>query len=253
VRALLHQDLRATGTTLHDKRLGCSYTLTPDAAWIIRQLARESCLDLLIGRVARLKHIPHTEAAVAVHDTCGQLGRFGGLHVQWDTSYGFVARLQANASWRQREAVTLAGFVRSMMRAYGLLCVVLVGLFIYGKFLAGNGMSWWLLMAPLAVCASCIAHEAGHVLVARRAQVTGVLLTSIGYMALLYRRPAPAIMRRIALAGPLPVTVLFGVGALLTSSVFAQFVFAATAITHAVCLLPVCADGRAIWKSGRQA
>lgn len=252
MRALLHEDLQVGGTVLHDKRLNCDYTLTPDAAWVIRQLAKESHLGLLIPRVARLKRISQTEAAQAVHDTCGQLGRFGGLHMQWDASFGFVSRLQANARWRQREAVTLVGFMRSMARAYGLLCVLLVGLFMYGKFLAGNGVSWWLLMAPLAVCLSCIMHEAGHVLAARKAHVTGVLLASVGYMALMYRRPAAGVMRRIALAGPLPVAVLCGGGALLASSVFMQFVLGAAAITHALCLLPVCADGRAIWASGRR-
>lgn len=246
MRALLHPDLSVRGHTLHDTQLDCGYTLTPDAAWVIAQLAKQSNIQQLIKLAVRAKSISQLEAAAAVYDTCGQLGRIGGLQIKWGESFHVAARMQAYASWRQRRPVTPGGFVQSMLRAYGFLCIALIGLCIFGKIMYAE-LSWWLLAAPIGVFASCVMHEAGHIAAAKQARVAAVLLSSVGYMALLYRRPARRVMRRIAAAGPLLVILSCVIGLIAVRQPFIRFVLIATACTHALCLLPFCADGKTIW------
>ncbi|HSX29933.1 MAG TPA: hypothetical protein VLE73_05245 [Candidatus Saccharimonadales bacterium] len=246
MRAFLHPDLQLRGTTLRDTRLDASYVLTPDAAWVIAQLGRESRTAVLAERIVRLKGISQAEATTAVYSTCGQLGRFGGLDIRLHAR-DIGPRLFISTRWRVRHPMTLFGYARSMLRAYGWLCSICTGLLLLASVAMGGTYMWSMLLL-LGVVASCAVHEAGHAVAAMRMRVPAVLLSSVGYMALMYHRISRRSTQLIALAGPLSVVFVAAIGVMLCDQVLVRVAFLSIAGLHALCLLPICADGNSIWR-----
>lgn len=250
MRAALHPDFVFKTGTLHDARLGLNYVLTADAAWVLAELGRESRLSALGAFVARNKQLPPREAERAVYALCGQLAAYGGIIVTVAQANVFI-RMRAWATWRTRHNASMVGFCKSVWRAYGLLCVLGVGLFAWGLFTLG-AFSPLPLVVPVAVFVSCVLHELGHVLAARVVKVPAALLSNMGYMALLYKRPAPNAERFIAVCGALPVLFLCAVVAVATTLPALHILCIAIGAVQAISLLPICADGKSLWRRTRR-
>lgn len=242
MHAFLHADVRVSGSTLVDTRLGLRYSLTPDAAWLVRQLLQDNCVETLAVAVARLKHIPLSEAKGAILTLLGQLGPHGVVVLR---GYS-VASWYTIWRWPRRYTTSAVSFLVACWRAYGFFLLPEAGFML--AYVTGQGLSGsWLCLPPLAVL-SFMLHELGHIFAAHRCRVPVVMLARPGYMALLYKRPAARRARLIALMGPLSAAVLCLSGAFY-GPIFVRIFLYALAGLHLLSLLPFLADGKTIWRT----
>ena len=82
MKAFVHPDLELSGTTLKDTVLAIDYILTPDAAWLFRQLSRHPKITDLVAIVVRSKGLSRVDAERSVYMLLGLLDVFGGVHVR---------------------------------------------------------------------------------------------------------------------------------------------------------------------------
>lgn len=251
MRAVLHPDIRLQGKEVVDAYLKLRYALTPDALWLINQLAQEERLDRLVPVIARLKHVTEAEARHAVYALLGQLGMFGAVRIVWGRSISLALRLKTQWVWCCRQPASVAGFVRALWRAYGWIFGLLqIGFIVVRLYLGANILPGFVVL-PTLLAVTLGLHELGHVLAARLCQVPAVLLARPGYFAVMHRRSRVKMRaaRTIAAAGPLVaiaccLLVLWVYDPPTVVRLFLSFAI----VVHTVSLLPVCADGKTLWR-----
>lgn len=248
MRAFLHQDLRLAGKTLLDTTLGLRYSLSPDAAWLIKQLKSVSQLDKLVPIVAHSKWLSEFEARRDIYNLLGQLAAFGTVVVEWGRSFGWGLRFKAWLTWSTRQPSTFVGLAWATWRAYGLLAIGFELTFAVFAVIYGLKLPLALWVAPFVLFGSLVVHELGHVVMAHWRQVPAVLLSRLGHIALLYKRPVGAGAQHIAAAGPLLVLLVCALATLLVNHLLVRLGLLAVALAHAMCLLPFTADGRTLWR-----
>ncbi len=247
MRAILHPDLKLSRNQLYDSAIGATYVLSSDGAWLLRRLAKDGRLGTLANLVARVKGIDENEARQTVCALLGKLNMFGLVTLHGLGSFRMTNR-RIYIHWRVRYPGTIRGFARSMARAYGLLVTTLTALFSAIGIAAGGNLPVVWIALPAILFASCVLHEAGHALAARKNKVPFVFLAHHGYTAILYARPGYKTGRLIALCGPLPVGVLYLSAALLPAMWPIRLSLAAAGMLHLLSILPLSADGKSIWR-----
>lgn len=248
MQAHLHAHLRLAGNVLTDRALGVQYRLTPDAAWLVRQLRRQPHVEQLAVYVAGQQGISYAAARRAVYSLLAQLEQYGGVVVHAPPPSGWWVRGWLAWRWRVRYAASKSGFLRSMLRAYGLAIAAGTLLFAAGGVVLANEMAGIWVWLPAAVLGSCIAHEAGHALAARSRGVPHVILARPAYAAILYPRPGAGTGRWIAAGGPLGA-VVYCLAVASWAEALAVWCLCAACI-HAWNVLPYTADGKTIWGKG---
>jgi hypothetical protein len=249
MRAYAHPDLELSGTTLSDEALGTKYILTTDAAWLLKQLYIQPDVPKLVDVVMRQKRSTRAAARHAVFALLGILNVFGGVRIDGRNISDWLLGLRLRALWTRRYPGNLIGFLRSMNHAYGLLlCLLVAPLPIYGWLMHAT-VPLVLLVTPGLVCASCIAHEMGHVLVARFYHVPYIFLARPTSAAIMYREPSRRQAQAIAGFGPLLAVLWCAAWVGVVGPHKAGCLFLAAAAIHAVSLTPFFADGRTLWRN----
>ncbi len=242
--AVLHPDFKVRGGVLHDIGLHTQYRLSTDAIRVLADLGKGKHLHEMTQHISREQNLRYAEVMQAITAFYGQLARIGGLRVTWGSEYHWLLRLKARLVWRSRNRLSLAGFIKGVWRAYGLFVVGFLVLYALGSLAAGFPL--WLLSASMAAVASCIVHEIGHIVAIKLYRQRAVLLSHAGYLACMYLPQSVVHERNIAAAGPLS-GIIFCTIVMIASHGISHLIPLCIAIPHAMCLLPVCADGRSIW------
>ncbi|HUC89695.1 MAG TPA: hypothetical protein VMR45_02750 [Patescibacteria group bacterium] len=247
MRATLHSDLKLSGNRLYDLAIGARYSLTKDGAWLLRRLAKDGHVKALTDLIIQKKGIEEQEARQAIYSLLGQINLFGGITLSRLGSYR-MTNVLTHIEWRVRYPGTISGFIRSMLRAYSLLIALATISFGALKIVAGSNLPVLWTALPAILFASCVLHEAGHTLAARKFKIPFVFLSHVGYSAILYAQPGVRVGRKIAICGPLPVGLFYLILALLPAIWPIRLSLAITSALHLISLLPITSDGKTIWR-----
>jgi hypothetical protein len=206
----------------------------------------ESRAERAIASAARHRHVDKVVVWQAVYTLLGYLNTFGGVRVT-HTPFNSYAAIRMRFSWRRRYAVSLPGFGRAVLSAYGPLTTILTVLWLAGAVACALPLVWALL--PVTVLVSCVLHEAGHCLALKWAHVPAVLLASLGYVAVAYVRPSGNVSRFIAAAGPCMAALPYVLSVAWLPVISLKCIAVAVAALHLSALLPYFADGKTLWRN----
>jgi hypothetical protein len=248
MKAYAHPDLELSGTTLRDTALSIDYILTPDAAWLFRQLARQPDILYVTDTIVHIKGVSKADAQSALYVLLSILDKFGGVRICERSMQERLFGIWTRGFWSRRYPPTVSGFIRGMGWAYGwLLCCLTV------PFMAASTVGhtsdplvWFAVSGLLGL--SCVAHEAGHALAACFYGVPYVFLARPVSAAIMYRRPTLRQARHIALFGPFAALVWCGAGAGIARLHMIGYLFLAVGVIHALSLVPFFADGKTVWR-----